>query len=399
MEINNPYLFVEINDTHLTFIAISSDANENFRVIQKVTSNYEGIKNNKFVNLDQTNQIIKKDIEIIEDKLDYVFKEVIIVLDNFKYLCTNISGFKKLNGSQVLKENISYILNSLKLNVTENEKEKTVLHIFNSESVLDGTKVENLPIGLFGNFYNHVLTFFMVENNDLKNIKQIFNKNNVKIKKFFIKDFIEGAQLINQNHDINTFFKIKIKKTNSNLSFFDKSALRYIEYFDFGSNIILKDIEKVCAVSNEFVKKVLQDQLLKNGNFEENQLIDKKYFLENKYRKITKKLILDIVKARIEEIANLILNSNVNIKTFKKKIEKIYIVIEDELISNNFEKNLEFNFSKNNNIEPHVINGFKIEDLTRSAVHLTLYGWKTEAIPLIQTKKSLITKIFKTLFG
>ena len=46
-----------------------------------------------------------------------------------------------------------------------------------------------------------------------------------------------------------------------------------------------------------------------------------------------------------------------------------------------------------------LLNSFKIEDLTRSAVHLTLYGWKTEAIPLIQTKKSLITKIFKTLFG
>ena len=66
--------------------------------------------------------------------------------------------------------------------------------------------------------------------------------------------------------------------------------------------------------------------------------------IENKYRKITKKLITDIVKARSEEIANLILNSNVNINTFKKRIEKIYIVVEDELISNNFEKNLRFNF-------------------------------------------------------
>ena len=93
MEINNPYLFVEINDTNLTFIAISSDANENFKVIQKVASNYEGIKNNKFVNLNQTNQIIKKNIEIIENKLDYTFKEIIVVLDNFNYLCTNLSAF------------------------------------------------------------------------------------------------------------------------------------------------------------------------------------------------------------------------------------------------------------------------------------------------------------------
>ena len=38
-----------------------------------------------------------------------------IVIDNFNCESLNISGFKRLNGSQILKENISYILNSLKL--------------------------------------------------------------------------------------------------------------------------------------------------------------------------------------------------------------------------------------------------------------------------------------------
>ena len=399
MEIINPYLFVEINDSNFTFIVVSSDENENLKVLKKIISTHEGIINNKFVNIDQTNLIIKKNIEIIEDELNYIFKEAVVILDNFRYLCTNISGFKKLNGSQILKENISYILNSLKLNVTENEKEKTILHIFNSESVLDGTRVENLPIGLFGNFYNHALTFFLVGNNDLKNIKQIFSRNNLKIKKFFIKDFIEGAQLINQNHNIDTFLKIKIKKKSSNLSFFDKSALRYIEYFDFGTNIILKDIEKVCALSNEFLSKILDDQMFKKRDFEENELIDKKYFLENKYRKIRKKLITDIVDARVEEIANIILNKNTNIRSIKKNIEKVYIIIEDNLVSNNFEKDLQLYFSQNNSIEPNVMNGFEIDSLTKSAIHLTTYGWKSEAIPLIQTKNSLITKIFKSLFG
>ena len=60
---------------------------------------------------------------------------MILIIDNFDYSCVNISGFKKLDGSQLLKENISYILNSLKLAITENEKQKTILHIFNSKSV------------------------------------------------------------------------------------------------------------------------------------------------------------------------------------------------------------------------------------------------------------------------
>ena len=74
---------------------------------------------------------------------------------------------------------------------------------------------------MFGDFYSHELTFFLINNNDIKNIKQVFNKNNLTIKKILIKNFIEGTQLINQNNNkIETFFKIKINKDSSQYKFF-----------------------------------------------------------------------------------------------------------------------------------------------------------------------------------
>ena len=83
------------------------------------------------------------------------FQDSKLIIDNFDYSCLNISGSKKLNGSQLLRENISYILNSLKQSIVEHEKNKTILHIFNSKSVLDGVNIKNLPISSFGDFYNH----------------------------------------------------------------------------------------------------------------------------------------------------------------------------------------------------------------------------------------------------
>ena len=47
-----------------------------------------------------------------------------------------------------------YIFNNLKLNIIDNEQNKTILHIFNSKSILDGNSTDNLPIGLFGKFYS-----------------------------------------------------------------------------------------------------------------------------------------------------------------------------------------------------------------------------------------------------
>jgi len=399
MQTDIPDLFVEINYSNYIFVVGIYDDSQNFKIIEKIIMPNEGINKNKFININQAQEVIKKNVQAIEDKLNYVFKDVTIILDNFYYSCINISGFKKLNGSQVLKENISYILNSLKLAVTENKKEKTILHIFNSKSVLDGTRVENLPIGLFGDFYSHELTFFLINNNDLKNIKQVFNKNNLNVKKVLIKNFIEGAQLIDQNNNTETFLKIKINKDVSNLSFFDKSSFRYVEHFNFGTSIIFKDIMKVCSIDHEIIERILSDKSYENKSFEDNELLEEKYFAQRNYRKIRKKLIMDIVNARIEEIASIILNKNINIESFKKNNIPIYMIIEDELIFNNFKENFKFYFSQDYNFDIHLIDDFKINELIMSASRLSIYGWKKEAIPVTQTKNSLITRIFKSLFG
>ena len=146
MSESNPVLFVEINDTKFVFVAgIYTD--QNFKIVEKFLSYNRSILKNKFININEAENDIKKGLAIIEKKLNYVFKEVNVVINCLNYSCLNISSFKKLNGSQILKENISYILNSLKTLVTENEQNKTIIHIFNSKSLLDGIQTENLPIG------------------------------------------------------------------------------------------------------------------------------------------------------------------------------------------------------------------------------------------------------------
>ena len=398
MQVDIPILFVEINNSNYIFVAGKYDDDQNLNIIEKIIVPNKGINENKFINIDHTTKVVKQNIKSIEDKLNYIFKEVTIILDNFDYSCINISGFKKLNGSQVLRENISYILNSLKSVIVENEKQKTILHIFNSKSVLDGAVFENLPLGLFGDFYSHELTFLLIKNNDLKNIKQIFYQNNLSVKKVLIKDFIEGVQLVNQNDNVETFFKVKINKDSSHVSFFDKASFRYAEYFNFGTKIIFKDIAKVCSIDQEMIDRIFSDESYRNRNFKDNELIEEKYFIKEHYRKIRKKLILDIANARIDEIADVMLNKNINMNFFKKDNIKIYITIEDKLILDNFKENFKLYFSKNYNFMPHLTNDFEIDSVIDSAANLSMYGWKKEAIPVTETKNSLITRIFKSLF-
>ncbi len=398
MSNKTPELFIEINELNIIFVAGNYDDDLNFSILEKNISSAEDFFNNELINLSQAVKIVKENVEKIENKIDHVFKDVTVILDQFNCSSVNISGYKILNQSQILKENISYILNSLKLTISESEKDKSILHIFNSKSVLDGNVIENLPIGLFGNFYNHELTFFLIKKNDLKNIKQIFNKNGLNIKKIMNKTFIEGTQLIENNKDTETFYYIKIKKKSSSVSFFDNSAYKYFESFNFGTNILLQDISKVCSISYETIENILNNNIFKKENLEKDELVEKKFFNKENYRKIKKKLIKEIVKARIEEISNIILFNNTNTSSFKFDTGKIFVVFEDELFLNNFKDEFNYYFSKKFKYEATSLNDFEINSLFNKAAHLSVFGWRKEAIPRLETKNSLITRIFKSLF-
>ncbi len=396
---NRPDLFIEINETNYIFIVGVYDQEQKLKIKDKIITLNEGIYKNKFIDIDRAYEIIKKNIETIEKKIKYIFKDVTIIIDNFNYTCINISGFKKLNGSQVLKENISYILNSLKSAVTENEKQKTILHIFNSKSILDGVKSENLPIGLFGDFYSHELSFFLINNNDFNNLKKIFNKNNLNIKKIILKQFSEGAQLINTNEKVENFFRIKIGKNLSHINYFEDHSYRYNQFFNFGTDIIYSDVNKICSLDKDMIKKFFSDNDSHEKNFTENDYLENHYFLKGNFRKIKKKLITEIVDARIDEIVNLTFNNNINIRSQKKNLSKVFLTIDDPLIQKNFKGKIKTCFKNNDNFEINFIDEFDPEETIINVANLSTYGWKKEAIPIVQTKNSLITRIFKSLFG
>ena len=287
MEINSPKLFIEINNLEYIFVVGDDDEQKNFKLIYKCIVPINGFENYKIIDFDLVFNTIKKNIYIIEQKLNFTFKDVILIINNFNCSFVNLSGFKKLNGSQILKENIIYILNSLKSIITETEKKKTILHIFNSKYNLDIKKINNLPIGLFGDFYSHELSFCLINDNDYNNLNNIFSKCNLKIKKILLKSFVEGSYTSNENYSLDTFFQIKISENNSQIFYFENDALKFEQNFNFGSDLIVNDIAKITSLKISIVKKILNNIKL-NKEFSKDEFIEKSFFQNKNYIKIKK---------------------------------------------------------------------------------------------------------------
>ncbi len=388
--------FLEIDEYKFYYTIVEYDGNGNFEIVLRHSSLNPGIVKGKIQDFDLISKNIKENIYSIEKKLNFTFKDVILILSKFECSVINFSGYKKLNGSQLTKENITYIINSLKSQVDKTEKNKKILHIFNSDHILDKKNIENIPIGLFGDFYSHELSFFLINNNDYKNLKNLINSCNLNIKKAISKNFLENIYLIKE-YDINSFFNISINENNSSIVFLKNSSLKFFQSFNFGTDIIVNDISKVLAIEKEKIKKLLISTDFKNIKSGKD-LIEKEYFDQN-FRKIKKKMVLDIAQARIQEICEVIFTKNINIDNFLKEQKLIILQINDETNFQFFKESFEGFFSNHEQFELKIANKFENKFFFKNAGELVQFGWKKEAIPIIQERKSIIARIFDFLFN
>ena len=71
----------------------------------------------------------------------------------------------------------------------------------------------------------------------------------------------------------------------------------------------MNDILKVTGIKKENIIEIL-GEIDFSKDLNENDLVEKKFFTENSYRKIKKKLLLDIADARIQEILEILFTKN-----------------------------------------------------------------------------------------
>lgn len=394
---NNLKLFVKINEKKIFIFVLKIDENENVKIVKDIIFDIDQFGKNMIYEIDKISNTIKKNILIIEQELKFTFKDVVVILDNYEVSYLNITGFKKLNGTQVSKENITYILNSLKSTVDTYEVKRKILHIFNSKYLLDKKKINNLPIGLFGDFYAHELSFNMIDENDYKNLNLIFEKCNLKIKRILLESFVKGSYLSDLYPQIENFYYIKINEKTSKIIFVENDSIKFEQKFQFGSEIISKDISKITSLNIDTVEKII-DKNKDIHEISEIDLIEEEYFTDSQFRKVKKKLIQDIAKARIKELGEFLYFKNINFKKFNQEKIIIFLEICNKSHLNCFKGVYQNCFNYNDEFEVKLFNSGDLKDELDAADKIVQYGWRKEAIPMVKAKKSFFSRIFRSLF-
>ena len=80
---NLPKLFINIGDLKISLLAGHNEDQNSFKILEKLILPIDSISKNRITDLDKITNVIKKNVFIIEQKLNYTFKDIIIILNNF----------------------------------------------------------------------------------------------------------------------------------------------------------------------------------------------------------------------------------------------------------------------------------------------------------------------------
>ena len=405
---NNPRGIIELGNINIKCIIFQINNNNISEILSTSIAQSEGIHNGVIVNITKASNAIRSCLSAAEKEAKVLLKKINVVFEQPEFLCTKFSKHKKIDGSKIHKDDIEFLLKEAKKQVTFNDEKQTIIHIFNHNYIVDGKMFIEEPIDVYADYLSHEMTFITMPKNNIKNINQTFIDCDIEIERFISCTFALAAKLLNNNelHSGSALVDIGFEKTS--LGLFKNLALVHSITFPVGINHITKDISKVCSLSLEESENIRNkiDFSFENENdlFDENSNLKSVYFKNSNFRKISRSLILNIVKSRLDEMFEMIKKQIILTELNSIFGTNLFIVgggsnlLNLQKYSSNFFGLNVKKLGTNNKKEGEE----KFDELFASclgALRIIKDGWETEAIPELTNKNDekigFLGKIFR----
>ena len=406
MNPEEPIGIIELDHINIKCL-IFKTTGSNLEILSTSMVSSEGIHNDIIVNLTKASNVVRSCISSAEKKAKVSLKKINVIFEQPDFLCTKFSKRKKIGGSQIHKDDIDFLLKEAKKQLINNDKNQSIIHIFNYNYIVDNKTFVEEPIGVYADLLTHEMTFITIPKNNLKNINQVFINCDIGIERLISRTFASGVELL-ENKELefgSAFIDLGFEKIS--LGLFKNLALVHSITFPFGINHITKDISKVCSLNLDEslnIRNNIDFSFSNNKNlFDENNYLKNTFFVNSNFRKISKELIINVIKTRLDEI----------ILTIKKQL-----IVPGFSLTSGINFLLSGEGSNLFNIEKYFINFFgpnvkiidkyDVEenlDLKKNftaclgAIKIIKDGWETEAIPKISDRNIKKISFFDKIFG
>ncbi len=396
MDSDNNIGLIELGNVK-TKCLISSSSNDS-ESLSTALIKTEGVHNGVIVNHANASKMIRSCIGMAEKKAKVSLKKINVIIEQPEFLCTKFSKHKKIDGAKIEAEDIKFLLSEGKKQASLNDGKQSIIHIFNHNYLVDGKKFVDEPIDVFADYLSHEMTFITMPKNNIKNINKVFLDCDIEVERFFSCTFALGAKLLSERELQSGSLLIDLGFEKVSIGIFKNLALIHSATFPVGFNHVTKDISKVCSLTideADNIKNEIDFSFKDNSKlFDENGYLKNNYFKSSTFRKISQAMVLDVVRARIDEIFQMTKKQIFDLGLNLICSENIYIVGGGSHATNL--ENYCSNFFKNN-VKKKFIDDENFASCL-GALKIIKHGWETEAIPESINENTKKVSIFSRFF-
>ena len=318
---------------------------------------------------------IQKIIAYLEENTKEYIDDVNLMIDDAKILSIGISISKKINGSKLKQEDIQFLVQEAKQQVSKNYYNQNIVHIIINNYKINSVDYDYLQTDINCKIISLDILFICLPQEMIEYFKSIFYKFNVSIKQTICASYAKAINYkdnFSLNKDV-SFIDVGFNKTS--ITSFVNNKIISLSTLPIGGNHITKDISKILKIDLKYAEK-LKLNLDKNKTF----LDDKNFSLE---------LLQKIIFARTEEILEMsALSIESNLMT-KSQYKMILTGDGSRILDNHHKDKISFP----NNID---FLDETIEDICQSGFKLVMGSNKQEVvvIPKKQIKQGFFEKLF-----
>jgi cell division protein FtsA len=231
---------------------------------------------------------VQKIIIFLEKNTNEYIDNINLMVDSSKMLSVGISISKKIDGLQLKKDDIQFLIQEAKQQISKHYKNQNIVHIIINNYKINDVNYDYLPLNTKCNFVALDILFICLPEETIEYFKNIFYKFDISVSQVICSSYAKAKNYKENlpSHGNIAFINVGFNETS--IIIYTNNKITCSNVFPIGGNHITKDISKILKID-----------LVQAENIKIN--FDKKIFFLND-NDFSQELLQKIIFARIEEI-------------------------------------------------------------------------------------------------
>jgi len=321
---------LDIGSYQLKFV-IFKVQDSKFEILSKSISYTKGIKKGSISDLNKLSESIKNLIGKAEEDTKIKIKKIYISPSPTNVSFVNFCQSKNIGGYEVDHEkDMQFLINSGVTLFKEQNKNCSILHLFNLNSKIDKDIVCENPKGMIADTLENEMNILYSKTNTLKNFEKVISKSYLRSEKIIYSPYVLALLSYADSPLADMSMTIDVGHEKTSVSIFRNDGFIYASSIPIGSWHITNDISKALNLSFEISENLKKDHssclVVNNDKMQEFVETEESGF--RSYKKISNNILNIVVNARVEEIIDLINQDLIFLKNKNLNFNKILVTGE-----------------------------------------------------------------------